>query len=242
MDAIDLNDYFAGGYFVAKSIQRKEWMSAELLPETIISLSSCLNKSKIQVFWGWDTDRYKTELEAIGIGEEQLDAFRLWSQSPIVGHPNVFYSLNAAQDFTAKFISTKNYLIFGVGLPKELVNKFLDDNPQTIFYPETQTTENMIDGTNLVLSKQQTLESNGNVLGFDILSDSYSDFNHSWLCSGIHKDMFEQFGIHPNKYGLINTYKEANQVYEWIAEDELRGRRSEPEPYYPWLIVQYPIT
>ena len=88
----------------------------------------------------------------------------------------------------------------------------------------------------------KTLKPNGNILGFEILSYEYSNLGCSWLCSGIDKDMFEQFNIRPNQFGLINSYKEAKQVYEWIAEDELQGTRGEPYPYYPWLIVQYPIT
>jgi hypothetical protein len=53
--------------------------------------------------------------------------------------------------------------------------------------------------------------------------------------------MADQFGIQPNEHGLIATPDEAMQVYEWIAEDEQRGHRAEPEPYYPWLLVEYPI-
>ena len=67
MNAVDLNDYDAGGYFVAKPIQREAWMSAELLPEVIISLSSCRNQSKVQIVWGWDIEKYRKQIEGIGI-------------------------------------------------------------------------------------------------------------------------------------------------------------------------------
>jgi len=242
MDSIDLSDYVAGGYFVAKPIRREDWMSAELLPEQLITLSSCLNKSKVQIYWGWDTDQYKTEIQDSGIKESDLEALRTWSQSENIGHPNVFYSLNAAQDFITKFTPHNDFSVFGIALPKELVSNFLAENQQTIYYPATQTTKPVIDGINLVLSQNKTLEPHGNILGFEIVSSVYSDLAHSWLCNGIEKDMFEQFSIRPNQYGLINSYLEAKQIYDWIAEDELRGTRSEPEPYYPWLIVQYPIT
>ena len=51
--------------------------------------------------------------------------------------------------------------------------------------------------------------------------------------------MNELFGIRPNPYGLIDTYEDAKKVADWIAEDKHRG---EPLPYYPWLIVQYPLA
>jgi hypothetical protein len=77
---------------------------------------------------------------------------------------------------------------------------------------------------------------------FDLSISYDQNINDSWLCSGLERDMFEQFGIRPNKNGLINTYDEAMRVYRWIAEDEQRGHRAEPEPYYPWLLVAYPAN
>jgi hypothetical protein len=54
--------------------------------------------------------------------------------------------------------------------------------------------------------------------------------------------MYQEFGIRPGQYGLIETFEDANKVYEWILEGEAKGeQRAEPEPYYPWLIVRYPL-
>ena len=80
------------------------------------------------------------------------------------------------------------------------------------------------------------------ILGFEIASFAYHDFGHSWLCSGINQDMYQLYGIHPNAYGLIDTAEDARKVYDWIAEDEMQGRRAEPEPYAYWLLVSYPLA
>ena len=91
MDAIELSDYVSGGYFVAKPIHREEWMSAELLPETIISLSSYRNKSKVQKVWGWDIEKYQQQIQNLGISEDKFADFKAWSQPEDVGYPNVFF-------------------------------------------------------------------------------------------------------------------------------------------------------
>jgi hypothetical protein len=53
--------------------------------------------------------------------------------------------------------------------------------------------------------------------------------------------MHELYGIHPNQYGLIDSHEDAEKVSEWINEDRIGHSRGEPDPYYPWLIVQYPL-
>ncbi|MBI1277350.1 MAG: hypothetical protein GC179_04405 [Anaerolineaceae bacterium] len=240
MDNIDLNDYVAGGYFVAKPIQRETWMSVDLLPEQITTLSSCLNKSKVQIYWGWHTDNPSERIAELGISNEKLDNFKRWSASDEVGFPNVFYTLQVAQSFIAEFLSyTSEFSVFGVGLPKAIVAKFLIDNQQKLHHRETNTFSNELYGTNLVLSHLEPLKPNGNILGFEILSYMYSNLDHSLLCNYLEREIFQIFGIRPNQYGLIQTYKDAMKIYEWMWEDENRG---EPEPYYPWLIVQYPTT
>ena len=96
-------------------------------------------------------------------------------------------------------------------------------------------------GVSKVVRGGQPLAAGGQALGYELLSYD-QNINDSWLCSGIERDMADQFGIRPNAHGLIATLDEAMQVYDWIAEDEQRGHRAEPEPYYPWLLVDYPLA
>ena len=39
---VDLNDFIAAGYFLARLSEREPWMSAELLPERILSACDCI--------------------------------------------------------------------------------------------------------------------------------------------------------------------------------------------------------
>lgn len=242
MSEIDLRDYVASGYFITRYATEGFWKTP-LLPERVISVSSCFSKM-VYVYWGWDVEKHQAEILDFGIPAEKLPALREWSTGNDVGHPNVFYSLNAAQQFIAEFLPAQDdLLLIGSALPEELVDVFLADNPQTTLDADKQLviSDNPF-GMNRVLLAKKSLEAGGKVLGFEIAGYFSSSPNESWLSNGIEKDMHELFAIHPNQVGLINTYEEAKKVYEWIAEDKMQGTRAEPEPYYPWLLVQYPLT
>jgi hypothetical protein len=241
MSAIDLNDYVAGGYFITKYATEGFWKSP-LLPERIISLSGCMGQS-LQVYWGWDVEKHQQEALNFGVPAEKLPAFKQWSRGDAVDHPNVFKSLNAAQQFIAEFMPVHDdLLLIGAAMPKDMVDNFLAKHKQETFDTKALAYRETLYGVNRVLTDKKPLESGCEVLGFEIISYFMGNLGHSWLCSGLEKDMHRLFAIHPNQYGLIATYDEAQKVYEWIAEDDMQGHRSEPEPYYPWLIVQYPLA
>ena len=40
---------------------------------------------------------------------------------------------------------------------------------------------------------------------------------------------------------MIDSYEYAKKIYDWIAEDEQKGTRAEPEPYDFWLLTSYSI-
>lgn len=241
---IDLSDYAAGGYFITKYADRPEYFDAGLLPERLVSLSECISP-KVMVAWGWDLNEYQDEALAFGIPAEKLLELATWSQAKHevdIGHPDVFYTLDAAQKFIEAFLPVKdNLLLLGIALPESLVDGFLVDNRQRSYNANTQEYIYEPYGINLALSKREPLPSNGEILGFEVVSQ-FHHLGDSWLCGGLERDMQQEFGIRPGQYGLIETFEEANKVYEWILEGAEKGeQRAEPEPYYPWLIVRYPL-
>lgn len=141
----------------------------------------------------------------------------------------MFSSPLFAQRFIKRFLkNTDDLHLIGIGLAIELFDEW--DYEQEYKNGVTKTLESKI-----------PLETGGVLLGFEIVGRFHYDFLHSWLCSGIHKDMDELFDIQVNARGLIDSYQDAKKVHDWIAEDEMQGGRSEPEPYVPWLFVSYPL-
>jgi hypothetical protein len=237
---IDLSDYIAGGYFVVKyahnGLQR-----SDLLPERLISLSECICQ-KLNIVWGWNIENYDHKEQAFnfGIPTDKVEAFCEWCAGK---DPGALYSLDIAREFIAEFLAdTSDVVLVGIAMYKDMVEGFLAANKQKVYFANEGIDKEFIHGVNYVLSEGNRLPTDSNPLGFEVVGYSYNDLGHSWLCSSLDKDMHELFSIRPNQYGLIDSYEDAKKVYDWIAEDEMRGTRSEPEPYYPWLIVQYPLV
>jgi len=243
---VDLHDYTAGGYFITKIAQRDENRSPDLLPEQLFSLSSHINTSMVSVYWGWDLDKHRLEALVFGIPAEKLPDLTTWSRTTHeieTGFPDVFYSIDAARKFIKEFLPVRdNLALISAALPNPLVGTFLNENKQRTYYPKEGIFKETLYGVNYVLSEHKSLPSSGEILGFEVVSH-YAHLGCSWLCSSMERDMHREFGIRPGKYGLIETFEEANKVYEWILEGTAKGeQRAEPEPYYPWLIVRYPLA
>jgi hypothetical protein len=246
VNPIDLNDYVWGGFFVA-TYAADGWWKSPLVPERIISLSRHIGRV-LPVTWGWEPDKNRVELRRFGIREYQYQDFHQWAvtcDADLFG----YYDLDETQEMIRRFIP-KDWavLLLAAGLHRELVDEFLtykpypDEHPNYIVWSSPDHDERQRQFlAGHVVNDRDPLPEGGVTLGYEILSYEMG-LEHSWLSSGLLEVMLEQFNIRPNSYGLIDSYAEAKQVYEWIAEDKMQGTRAEPEPYYPWLIVQYPVN
>jgi hypothetical protein len=194
-----------------------------------------------------------------GIPEAKIDEFMKWcttdAQSSIE-FLSMFYSVDAARRYAERFLPNTNDLyLIGVGLPKMLftpnwheiipppppeyeidieINLLLQPAP-----PQREETEPF--GIEKQIEQRLPLAEGGIALGYEVVSFAYNDFGHSWYCNHTAEDLGELFGIRPGQYGLIDTREAAQQVYDWIAEDNQQGHRGEPEPYDYWLLVSYPL-
>jgi hypothetical protein len=236
METVDLEQFYSGGYFLVRAGHPGwEQLKGDLLPQKLLSLSKCICP-QFDMSWGW-TGGNKDNARDFGIPAAQLDEFVQWCQGDYRAELDMwgmFYTLEATRRFIRRFIpQTDELRIIGVGLPRDLADKDwsdpLPDNPNDYYGIEKQ------------IDRHLPLEPGGEPLGFEVVSFSYSNFGHSWLCNYLHQDMHELFAIRPGPYGLIQSEAEARQVYDWIAEDNMQGRRAEPEPYDYWLLISYPL-
>jgi hypothetical protein len=233
VETVDLRDFYSGGYFLLRA-GRPDWPPpfGEFLPSgNLISLSFCICRKRLSVIWGWNPGNREAALE-FGIPETRLTEFVAWcgtEYGELMDLASMFYSPDAARTFIKRFgVSTDHLYIIGAALPKELHNAWLEEEPDN-------------EGIAKRIKQAIPVDQTGNLLGYEIVSYSYHDFAHSWLCSGLEKDMNELFGIRANSSGLIDTYANAKKVNDWIAEDEGKGTRAEPEPYDFWLLISYPL-
>ena len=235
MTDIDPSQFYSGGFFLIRAVETPQGLDESgLLPEKIISLSNCFCV-KFDIHWNGKVMNSDSMIE-FGVSKPKQEQFEKWcddnwfKQFEIGG---MFNSIEYAQNFVAEFIpDTRDLYLIEVGLPVYFMTQNLR---------ETTPDNNSEVSINKRISDRTPLSQNGISLGFEIVGSEPYGFSHSWLCSYIHRDMHDLYGIKPNQYGFIDTFDDAKKVYDWIAEDEMKGTRAEPIPYDFWLIISHPL-
>ncbi|KAB1439664.1 hypothetical protein [Candidatus Galacturonibacter soehngenii] len=158
-----LNEYFyLGGYFIIKPITRAEWMNHDVLPESLLSASSCICDfyPDSSVVFNKSRKKKKEYRKEIGVDFSDYNKMEDWLNKESENrfeYPNVFSSLNSANEFCQKFLYNQSELkIIGVALPKTYKNSFLED--QDLGY-----------GICKNINKAMAIDSHSTILGYEIL-------------------------------------------------------------------------
>lgn len=125
----------AGGFLIAKTVPRAEWMPGELLPPHICSASDCISPqfpSSRVIEWTQDTkeerQRYFKEIGILASREAEAIQWGTENFEKLYGWPGVFYDLNSARSMHQEFfVNNKNISIIGLGLSEEFVDDFMKE-------------------------------------------------------------------------------------------------------------------
>lgn len=250
LDPVQRSDYRSGGYVIARRTERAASRSADLLPERLLSASTCICP-RVPDSWAlrWvniTDDERLSAARAFGIGPDQLPAVIDWvtdaMDSGAFGWPNVFLSLTTARAFVHDCLpSVEGLALLGLGLPAAYVATFLREGapggPAARAWGHTGATP----GTPAVYAAVRegaTLVLGGSVVGFDLLGyDGLAGF-HSWLCNGLERLVYQAVHLRPNAVGLLSTLEEAQQALALIAS---AGVGKEPGVWLPWLVLRYAV-
>ncbi len=242
MEAIDLNDYVAGGYYIGAYTSWTDYKDS-FLPERIVSVSECRGDVTNVSWLTLDEEIYATHLVKQGLPKDKHDAARQWYDElwdTEMLFPDAFYSLSTAQEFASKFmVLREDHFIVGIGLHKSFVKSFTEENDRLIAkhmkddkFGEPRLTNGEPFGANKIVRQQLPLEANGKPLGFEPAA-YFVGFSCNYLCNVDQFAMVEDLQSYPNEYGLIDSFEIAKIVRSWRGTDD---------EYFPWLIVQYPLT
>jgi hypothetical protein len=238
---IELSDYMLGGVFVTRPVLRPDYSHSDLLPDNIVSLSSCICQF-FPATWSieWTSDDYESRAKSasvFGITEDKLkptiEAITgLFADS--FGWESVIYSREAANRIVKEFLPTDiDFQIIGAALHRSHVETYLKytapPKPKPGFAPAGAH------GTYEVLSKGESPEVPHEILGFELLVYDHG-LSHSWLCNGLEKECHHKLNVLPNAHGLIDNFDDAWRCTEHISSDKVGA---EPGLWLPWLLLRY---
>lgn len=239
--SVELNDFFAAGFFLTKPVTRPDYCDSKLLPGTLVSLSSCICKffpSSWTIDWCSETeDKRKEKAAYFGIPEDRLGATiqnitQLFDSE--FGWENVIYSRNSAKKLLDTHLSADGSIwLLGAALHKSDIDSYMNKARP----PEQQPGYAPVGahGTYEMLQRRVSLDPPLQVMGFEPIVYEHS-LSCSWLCNGLETECHNKLGITPNNFGLIGNYNEAKQCTDYISSDEVGA---EPGLWLPWLVVRY---
>lgn len=228
-----------GGYFLTAAVERPAYVSSDLLPSRLLSLSDCICDF-VPDLWAVEWTEVSPEDRAAeaqkrGITTAKLPELIGWTTQQInsgsLGWPCVFFSVGEARAFAERFIPRADGLkLLGIGLHASYVESFLADE---IPKPSEGTP-----GVYKAISRRDGLESDGADLGWEVLCYEHGSF-HSWLCNGLETEIAKKFEIKPNEVGFIASRDDASAAAEYCGREEVGA---EPGLWAPWLVVEYSLA
>lgn len=241
---MDLKDYISAGYYITHYVERPTYTDSKLLPRKILSLSDCIANffpNDWSISWvKMDEEKRKEEALAFGLNSDAVSQAvdSLTSRfDQDFGYPNVCYSLKIARDLVNEFLLNKTDLtIIGVGLHSSIKQKFCDEMmpppPKEGYAPIGKT------GILEMVLKDQVLEHETQILGFELVNFYMGSEGCSWLCNSLEKEVKEKLNMIPNNYGFIDNFNDASKASEHVSKDEVGA---EPGLWLPLLITQYSL-
>ena len=236
------DDLIALGYLIVRPMHRDSFFSAELVPELIVSASTCLCRQfpgDYAIDWCSVTDLERAQkLADFGIDPDQQSAARIWATEnfdELFGWPGTFYSLGAAIEARTTLIPpATDVRVLGLGVHEAGLEDFLrhaaPTPPSEGYAPQGET------GSFTMAKRRERLVAGGRILGFEILNLEFGHASHTWLCNQLETHCANVLGIRPNAAGFIETFDDAQRCCAEISRDEVG---SEPGPWLPFALVDY---
>jgi hypothetical protein len=226
MSVIPPDDYVSAGYLIASPSSSERILSAcdrlcAFFPHVwAIEWASVTHEDRLR------------NAATLGFDAAALPAIVSWATdnlSRTFGWSNVFYSLDAARETTAKLVpQTTKTVILGLALHNSDVSAFLNDSAPPPRAGETGLFECLRAGA--------PPAPGGETLGFELLASMFGVFTCSWLCGSLDETCEQKLGIKTNHHRFVPAYTEAARCAEFISRP---GTPAEPGLWLPWLVTTY---
>lgn len=240
---MQLTNYISTGYFITVATKRPDFVDAKLMPESIVSLSSCFGDFFPGAWileWCGTSETERARIgKVLGIGTEQ----RLLATAELddaiddsFGWESVIFDFETACEYRKRYFSAGSAAkIFGTALHRELVGEFIEAGTPTTPLPGESPVATP--GAVQAAARNLAPATGGTVLGFEPMAFDRGQPTCSWLCNGLEKLCAEKLQIVPNAKGFIDGEQEAARCVQLIGADETGA---EPGLWLPWLLIEYP--
>jgi hypothetical protein len=230
----------AAGFLLLKPVPRPEWLSKDLLPEHIVSSSTCICPQfpgSYAISWCSDSaESRSSEFDRIGLKSDAREHATQWATAEFgksFGWPGIFYTLDAALDVRSRFFPDGDLVVIALGLPVRYRDAFVSQAtpppPDPGFAPQGKS------GYLEVIEKNGAVSPAAVVLGYEPVNVIFGQMDHSWLCNHLEQYAAENLRIKPSPTGLIDSLGDAARCCEAIARPDVG---SEPGPWFPWLLAR----
>ena len=230
------------GFLLIKSVRRDEGRSPDLLPDQLLSASSCIGRhfpGTYAISWCQDDAASRAKaFDEIGLtGSLRAEATE-WATEQFdkaFGWVAVIYELAEAIAIRDRFFAgDPDIIVAGLGLPEQYVPAFLEDAAPPPTLPGFAPTG--ASGYFQAVSRNHLVEPNGELLGFELLVTEQGRLDHSWLCSSVEIHCFRELGIRPAANGLLPDLETAERCLAEITNESVGA---EPGLWLPWAIYRY---
>lgn len=208
-------------------------MGDALLPERLLTLSSCLTNffpDAWAIEWASYSEAERIAAAAkVGIRANDLPALISFATGALdsgrLGWPCVWQSSSAALAAVTKFdCSPTDLAILELGIPVDVVEELLGE-----LAPEPHEGEH---GLYTRLRMGEPLDAAATRVGWELLGVEHGGEFHSWLCNSLQDALAAATGAKPGPFGLLETESDARALDALIAN----GLGAEPVPWFPGLI------
>ena len=223
----------SGGFYVARIVNRPREMSDVMLPDRLLTLSSCLTDffpDAWAIEWASYSEAQRIAAAAkVGLRANDLPALIRFAtdalESGQLGWPCVWQSSAAALESVARFdCSPVELAILELGIPIDVVEELLAE-----LAPKPREGE---PGLYTRLRRGEPLDAAGTPVGWELLGLEHGGEFHSWLCNSLQDALAAATGAKPGPFGLLETEEDARALDALIAN----GLGAEPVPWFPALI------
>lgn len=237
-----LSEFVSAGFVVTRLIARPPYVSAELLPEKIVSASGCI-ASFVPDTWciEWTQDSLESRVEearAFGLDAEALSKItaRLTPQfGSSIGWPNVIFDYHVASQLVERFFDkVPDVKLLELALHNSLTARFCSEAEPPPQQPGFAPIGHQ--GVHEAILKGRSPTESGNVLGFEPVVFDQS-LSCTWLCNSLDTSVAEHLGIRPNPSGMVGEFEDACSCVEYISREDVGA---EPGLWLPWLIIEHP--